>query len=440
MAEMSTPIILSVYVLALVSLIFAGMPVAFALGLVAVGSIYLSEPTLAAAIGPVTWDGLSNFVLSAIPLFILMGYLLFESKLSTRIYAGIYPLMDRLFPGGLLHTNIVGGAAFAACSGSSIANCATIGTVALPEMEARGYARSIAAGSVAAGGTLGVLIPPSIVLIVYGVMTDQSIGQLFLGGIIPGLVLTLAYMAYIGLRVHLQPALIASGKSIEVCSWNDCFRSLGAVWPAAALFIGVMGSIYTGVATPTEAAAVGCAITLLIAGGTGLLNREVLGRALAGTVKTTGMVMMIYWAAKLMGIYLTFGQVTTNLSNAVMSTGWSPLWILFSIAAFYLILGMLMDGLAAMVITLPLTYPIMMSLGFDPIWYGIFLTMLIEAGLLTPPVGMNLFILKGLRPEYPFGELIRGVMPFFYVLLLVILSLVAFPGLVTFLPRLVYPG
>jgi tripartite ATP-independent transporter DctM subunit len=438
MPEMDLLIVVSAYVVILVTLIFLGVPIAFALGLVAVGSLYYANPQLALALGHISWEGLSSFVLCAIPMFIFMGYLLFESGLSARIYAGIYPLLDRLLPGGLLHSNIVVGAAFAACSGSSLASCATIGTVALPEMEKRGYERSIAAGSVAAGGTLGILIPPSISLIVFGAMTDQSIGQLFLGGVIPGVILTLAYMAYIAARLRLQPHLVMGGAAVERLSWRECLRSMWDAWPVVALFVGVMGSIYLGIATPTEAAAVGCALTLAIAAGYRLLDRNVLKMALAGSVKTTAMVLTIFWAAKLMGIYLTYEQITARLSAMVLSLGLSPIVILMFLIAFYLALGMLMDGLAAMVMTLPLTFPIVMSLGFDPIWYGVLLTMLIEGGLLTPPVGMNLFILQGLRPDYPFGALVRGAMPFFFMLLLVILLMVAFPGLITYLPRAVF--
>jgi tripartite ATP-independent transporter DctM subunit len=367
-----------------------------------------------------------------------MGYLLFESGLSGRIYAGIYPLMDRLLPGGLLHSNIVVGAAFASCSGSSLASCATIGTVALPEMEKRGYQRSIAAGSVAAGGTLGILIPPSISLIIYGAMTDQSIGQLFIGGLIPGIILTLAYMGYIALRLQLQPQLVHGGIEVERRSWKECFLAGLGTWPVLALFFGVIGSIYLGIATPTEAAAIGCTLTLLIAAGQRLLNLDVLKRALIGGVKISAMVLTIFWSAKLMGIYLTYEQITAQLAAKVLSAGLSPMAILMLIILLYLILGMLMDALAAMVMTLPLTFPIVMSLGFDPIWYGVLLTMLIEGGLLTPPVGMNLFILQGLRPDYPFIDLIKGAMPFFFMLLFVVALVIVFPSLVTYLPKTVF--
>ena len=431
-------ITVSAYVAILIFLIFFGLPIVFALGIVSVGSLYFANPALILALGQLTWDGLTSFVLGAIPMFIFMGYLLFESGLSKRIYDGIYPLLDRLLPGGLLHSNIVVGAAFAACSGSSLASCATIGTVALPEMEKRGYDRSIAAGSVAAGGTLGILIPPSLSLIVFGAMTDQSIGQLFLGGVIPGILLTAAYMIYIAVRVRLSPHLVSDGMKVEKASWSACFAALGQTWTVVVLFVGVMGSIYAGIATPTESAAIGCVLTFVIAISYRLLSREVLARALAGSVKTTSMVMCIFWAAKLMGIYLTYDQITAQLSAMVLDLGLSPYLNLLVLIVFYLVLGMLMDGLAAMVMTLPLTFPIVMSLGFDPIWYGVLLTMLIEAGLLTPPVVMNLFILQGLRPDYPFGVLVRGAMPFFLVLLLVIAVIVVFPDLVTYLPRLVF--
>ncbi len=430
--------IVGVYVMTLVVIIFLGVPIVFALGAVAVGSLYLANPALSLALGQLTWDGLTSFILGAIPMFIFTGYLLFESGVSKRIYDGIHPLMDRLLPGGLLHSNIIVGAAFAACSGSSLASCAAIGTVALPEMEKRGYERGIAAGSVAAGGTLGILIPPSISLIVYGAMTDQSIGQLFLGGVVPGIILTAAYMIYIAIRVRMSPSLVPARIVSEVPSWPTCFRAFAQTWPVAVLFVGVLGSIYSGIATPTEAAAISCALTLAIAAGYRLLSREVMAKALSGSVRTTAMVMCIYWAAKLMGIYLTYDQITARLSAMLLALDLSPFIMLLALVLFYLILGMLMDGLAAMVMTLPLTFPIVVSLGFDPIWYGVLLTMLIECGLLTPPVGMNLFILQGIRPEYPFSDLLRGAFGFFVTLLVVITVLIALPGLITYLPRLVY--
>jgi C4-dicarboxylate transporter DctM subunit len=436
--ELST--ILIIYLIFLFVLIFAGVPVAFALGLVGVGSIYLGfGPALAPALANVTWDGLATFVLASIPLFIFMGYLLFETTLSVRVYDGIYPLLERLLPGGLLHSNIVVGAIFAACSGSSMANTATIGAVAIPEMERRGYERSIAAGSVSAGGTLGILIPPSITLIVYGAMTDMSVGKLFIGGVIPGLILTIMYMATIAIKLKLQPHL-APPKTPEKKSWGTLLLGLSGILPVLVLIIGIMGSIYLGVATPTEAAGIGCAVSFILAACYRLLTWDALKRSIAGAVRTSSMLLCIFLGAKLMGIYLSNAGIPAQLAKKVVSLGLPPLAVFMLVFVFYLMLGMLMDSLAAMVMTLPITFPVVMALGFDPIWYGVIMTMFCEAGLITPPVGMNLFILQGLSPDYSSAQIIKGCMTFFWSLLLVIFLVIAFPSLITFLPQTMIGG
>ena len=430
-------VVIAIWIIALLALIFSGMPIAFALGIVAVGSTYLTlGPKMALGLGRVAWQGLASFSLCAIPLFILMGYLLFESGLSKRIYNGIYPLLNRLLPGGLLHSNIVAGAAFAACSGSSLASCATIGAVSLPEMEAVGYDRGIAAGSVAAGGTLGILIPPSITLIIYGLMTEVSIGKLFIGGIVPGLILTVAYMSYIALRLTAQPGLVGKRKDTQQReSWRFCLWSLFGVWPVLILIIAVLGSIYAGIATPTEAAAVGCTLVLILAAFYRQLNWDTLKRAIENTVVTSSMIICIYLSGHLMLVFLGNAGITRGVARYVVGLGIAPLLIFMGIMVMYLIMGMLIDGLSMMIMTIPITFPIVTSLGFDPVWFGIVLTMLIEASLLTPPVGMNLFILQGLRPEYPFSQIVKGCFPFFIVLLAVIILMIAFPNLITFLPQ-----
>lgn len=428
-------VILGIYVAVLLVLIFSGMPIVFALGILALGSLlYGFGPQLLPALARVSWDSMVSFVLVAIPLFLFMGYLLFESGLSTRIYGGISPLLDRLLPGGLLHSNIVVGAVFAACSGSSIASCATIGSVALPEMERRGYDRGIAAGSVAAGGGLGVLIPPSIVLIVYGAMTEQSVGKLFIGGIIPGLMLAAMYMTYIALRIRFQPRLVAGGAPVEKLPWKTCLMALLRVWPVLLLIVGVLGSIYGGVATPSEAAAIGCALVFVLAIVYRLLTWDVLKRSLAGAVRTASMILLIFLAAHLMGIYLSNSGLTRELANYVSALAAPPLVVFMGIFLMYIIMGMLMDSLAAQIMTIPITFPIVMALGYDPIWYGIMLVMFGESGLITPPVGMNLYVLQGLRPEYPFMQIVKGCMPYFGVILVATFILIAFPQLVTFLP------
>jgi len=426
----------AIYLACLLALIFSGAPIAFALGLMAVGSIWLGfGSSLMPALGMLTWDSLASFVLVAIPLFIFMGFILFESGMSTRIYAGIFPLLDRLIPGGLLHTNIVVGAVFAACSGSSVASTATIGSVALPEMEKRGYSIRIAAGSVAAGGTLGVLIPPSIVMIIYGAMTRTSISKLFIGGIAPGIILTLAYMLYIYLRVRMRPELVRSEEQVDRLPWGQCILEVLKIWPTLILIMGVLGSIYLGIGTPSEAAAIGCSLAIILTACYGRLSWPVVVKSLQGAVKTTSMLLFIYLGANLMGIYLSNSGVTISIAKWVTGLALPPLATFCGIGVMYLILGMVMDGLAAIVITLPITFPIVAKLGFDPVWFGVVLTMFGECSLLTPPVGMNLFILQGLRPDYPFTNIIRGSFPFFLVLLAVIVLMIAFPDIILFLPR-----
>jgi tripartite ATP-independent transporter DctM subunit len=433
---MDVALVLVVYFAVLFLLIFAGVQIAFALGLVAVGSIYIGYgPQLAPAIGRVAWDGLSTFVLSAIPLFVFMGTLLFETGLARSIYAGISPLLDRLLPGGLLHSNIVGGAILAACCGSSMASTATLGAMAIPEMERRRYDIALATGSVAAAGTLGILIPPSVVLIVYGAMTQQSIGQLFFGAIVPGLVLTAAYMLYVGVRVRLQPALAADRDGGPPVPWGHALGALGRIWPILVLVVGVLGSIYAGVATATEAAGVGCALVVLLALLTGRLTWGIFVESVAGAVRTSSMLLTIFLGAKLMGIYLANAGIPTALARSVTGLDLPPVVVFLLVMLFYLVLGMAMDSLAAIVMTLPVTFPLVTSLGYDPIWYGVTLTMLAEAGLLSPPVGMNLFVLQGLRPQYRFATIVRGALPFFFIVVATILLMLAVPELITALPR-----
>jgi len=426
----------AIYVAVLLALIFAGIPIAFALGILAIVSVYIGfDPQLLPALGLVAWNSLANAVIGAIPLFIFMGFILFESGLSTRIYGGISPFLDRLLPGGILHSNIVAGAAFAACCGSSIATCATIGSVAMPEMERRGYDRGLAAGSVAAGGTLGVLIPPSVVFVVYGAITNTSIGKLLIAGIIPGILLTLMYMTYIAVRLKVQPHLVKGDIAAQKLPWKTCLLSVLQVWPVLLLILGVIGSIYAGIATPTEAASIGCALTLVVAASHRLLNWDTLKRAIVGAVRTSSMILVIFLGATLMNVYLSNAGITMAIANWVAVLPAPPIVIFIAIAIMYLVLGMLMDGLAAMVVTLPITFPIVIKLGFDPIWYGVVSTTFCEAALLSPPVGMNLFILQGLRPEYPFMQIVKGTLPFFLVDVGTIALVVAFPQLATFLPR-----
>jgi tripartite ATP-independent transporter DctM subunit len=432
------PILLQVLIIfaVLMFLLFSGTPIFFALGFAAVFLIAIDfGPHMLLSLAYVGWSSSTSFLMGSIPMFVLMGYMLFETGLSRRVYDGVAPLLGRLLPGGILHTNIVVGAAFAACSGSSVACAATIGAVALPEMERRGYERGIAVGSVAAGGTLGILIPPSITLIIYGFMADESIGRLYFGGVIPGLILAASYMAYIAIRLKINPKLARESTGPKP-SWGFCFRELGKVWIIPALFAGVMGSIYSGLATATEAAAVGCAMVFVMALGYRLLTWDNLKRTLRSTVTTSSMVLMLCFSGSLLGAYLGNSGVVKDVTVVVLKLGWSPLAIYICIQILYFVLGCLMDGISMMILTIPIVVPIMKGLGFDMIWFGVVMTMLVELGLLTPPVGAILFILQGLRPEYTFKKIVSGCTPFFIVIIIVIQLVSIFPHLVTFLPKL----
>jgi len=425
-----------IFLAVLLVLIFSGIPIFFSLGFLAALLLTIKfGPHMLLSLSHVGWSSSSSFLMGAIPMFVFMGYLLFETGLSRRVYDGVSPLLSRLLPGGILHTNIVVGAAFAACSGSSVASAATIGSVALPEMERRGYERGIATGSVAAGGTLGILIPPSITLIIYGYMADESVGRLYFGGVIPGLILAAAYMIYIAVRLKINPGLATEPTKIKP-SWRFCLRELSKVWIIPALFAGVMGSIYSGLATATEAASVGCAMVFMMAIGYRMLTWDNLKRALRATVVTSSMVQMLCFSGSLLGAYLGNAGIVKDVAAGVLKLGISPLSIYIFIQILYLIMGCLMDGISMMILTIPIVLPIMRALGFDMIWFGVVMTMLVEIGMLTPPVGAILFVLQGLRPDYPFKKIVSGCAPFFVVILIIIELASIFPQLVTFLPKL----
>jgi C4-dicarboxylate transporter DctM subunit len=424
-------VILPIYIFFLLLLLFSGMPISFALGVMGVGSVLWLEPSLAPAIGFVSWTLLDSFVLGAIPLFVLLGLIMSESGFSNYIYAKINPLIMRL-PGGLLQTNIVVGAIFAAITGSSVAECATIGAVALPEMEKRRYDFGIAAGSVAAGGTLGILIPPSIIMIIYGAMTNNSIGKLFIAGVVPGLILSAGYMLYIAVRVIMQPHLVPQTQYPPL---SFSIKEFLKAAPILLVIVIMLGSIYAGVATPSEAAAIGCICVLILPMFYGMLKWKALKNAITESVKTSSMILMITLGASLMGIYLSNSGMPAKIAEAVVSSGMSPTTLFMVLFIFYLILGCLMEGISMMVITLPIVYPLVLAAGFDPIWFGIIMTMWIECALLTPPVGINLFIIQGLRPDVPFSEIVKGCFPFFLVLCVVITLMYIYPDLVLMLPN-----
>ena len=416
----------------LLVLLLSGMWIAFGLGLTGVIVLLLhGGPPALAPLGYVSWNTVESFVLTSVPLFILMGELILRAGLSENFYRSM-GLWFHGLKGGLLQSNIVACAIFAAVSGSSVATAAAIGTVAIPEMRRRGYEPKLLFGSLAAGGTLGILIPPSIPMIIYGAMVEQSVERLFIAGVLPGIVMSLIFMAYIWVRVAFAPDLVPPAE--ERPTWGERFRGLRGVAPMLVLILLVLGSIWLGYATPTEAAAVGAAAAVLLALASQRLSWRVFAESVTSTVRTTCMVLFIILGAQV----LTYALVKTGASRAltawVVGLGLSK-WVLFVIVTLlYIFLGCIIDGVSMMVLTLPILYPIMLAAGFDPIWFGIALVILIELGNVTPPVGLNMFVIHGISGGRPIGEVIRGSLPF-GVLMLVVLALIGvFPGLVSWLP------
>ncbi len=416
----------------LLVLLLSGLWIAFGLGLAGIIVLLLHGglPALA-PLGYVSWNTVESFVLTSVPLFILMGELILRAGLSDNFYRSM-GLWFHGLKGGLLQSNIVACAIFAAVSGSSVATAAAIGTVAIPEMTRRGYEPKILFGSLAAGGTLGILIPPSIPMIIYGAMVEQSVERLFIAGVLPGIVMSLIFMAYIWVRVAFTPSLVPPAE--ERPTWGERIRSLGGVAPMLLLILLVLGSIWLGYATPTEAAAVGAAAAMALALASRRLSWRVFAGSVTSTIRTTCMVLFIIVGAQI----LTYALVKTGASRAltawVVSLGLSK-WILFAIVTLlYIFLGCIIDGVSMMVLTLPILYPIIVAAGFDPIWFGIALVILIELGNVTPPVGLNMFVIHGLSGGRPIGEVIWGSLPF-GVLMLGVLALIGiFPELVSWLP------
>ena len=420
------------YVLLLFLSLAAGLWVAFAMILVGVvGVVFWMPPGSMKILGYIPFTVTNSFVLTAIPLFVFMGEVLFRSGISDRLYENLTPFFSR-FPGQLFHTNIASCSVFAAACGSSPATAATIGTVALPQLSSRGYDNKLALGSIAAGGTLGILIPPSIIMIIYGSIVGESIAQLFLAGVVPGILISFLFMLYIGVRCKVEPGL---APAIEKAPWKEGLKGLLGVWPIGVLFIAVLGGIYAGIVTATEAAGVGAAGALFLALGYGKMGWKEFKQATLSSVRTTSMVMILIVGSNVMVIALANLKVPEYLVKATVGLNMSPLAVLAAICIFYLILGCLMDGVSMIVLTLPITYPIMRSVGFDSVWFGIIIVILVELALLTPPVGINLYILHGLRPDLPWGDVIKGSVPFVMILCLAIIIFTLFPQLVLWLPN-----
>jgi len=415
----------------LLAIVALGIPVAVALGMLGLilGDLYSFLP-VSRAIGDIAWSASTDFILVAIPLFILLGEVLLRSGIAERMYAALSHWVSWL-PGGLMHSNIAACALFAATSGSSVATAATIGTVALGEVEKHGYDERLFLGTLAAGGTLGILIPPSINMIVYGVLTDTSIPQLYLAGVIPGLVLAAVFSATVALVCLVRPA--KGGRPID-SSWALRLRTLPDLVPPLLIFLVVIGSIYTGLATATESAALGVIAAFVLAGWRRRISLAMLRRVVEGTMRTTAMVMAILIVAYFLNFVITAIGLADAVTAFVSEVGLTPAQTLLSVILFYLVLGMFMETLSMMVATVPIVTPVVVAAGVDPVWFGVLLMLLLETAMITPPVGINLFVVQGLRPHGQLHDVIIGSIPFTAALLVMIVLLVLVPDLALWLP------
>lgn len=419
-------------IVVLLLLLALSVPVAASLAMLGLvlDKLYSFLP-LHLAIGNIAWSVSTNFILFAIPLFIMLGEILLRSGIAERMYAAMRHWLSWL-PGGLMHSNIGTCSLFAAVSGSSVATAATIGTVAVEEIDRHGYNERLYLGTIAAGGTLGILIPPSIVMIVYGALTDTSIPQLYLAGIVPGIVLAVLFMGTVIAACTLRPRW--AGDRIRT-SWGERWRCLPDLVPPLLIFIVVIGSIYAGIATPTESAGLGVVMALILTVARGRFSWQMLRETFEGSMRTTAMIMMILVAAYFLNFAITSVGLAKKVTDLVTAAGMSPMETMYLVVIFYLFLGMFLESLSMMVATVPIITPVVISLGFDPVWFGVLMMLLIETALITPPVGFNLFVVQGVRKSGPVLDVMIGAAPFVLTLLAMILLLLFFPNIALWLPR-----
>lgn len=418
--------------LLLVALLALTVPVAAVMGVLGLAlNQFFSSVPLYLAMGDIVWNASSEYILIAIPMFVMLGEILLRSGIANRVYAAIATWLSWL-PGGLMHANIGTCAMFAATSGSSVATAATVGVVALPQVKIRRYDEPLFLGTLAAGGTLGILIPPSINFILYGLLTQTSVPRLYLAGMVPGLMLTAFFMIIILVACLLRPS--KGGTPIQ-SSWRDRLGSLPDLIAPLFIFAIVVGSIYAGWATPTEAASMGVFAALLLAAWERALSWRMLKAVFEGTMRTTAMIMLIIIAAQFLNFVLANIGVTDGVAKAINSLGLGKYGTMLLLIVFYLILGCFMETISMMILTTPFVFPIVVGLGWDPIWWGIVLTILIEAALVTPPVGLNLYVVQSLRATGAIADVMRGALPFVGAMLALILLLMAFPDIALGLPQ-----
>lgn len=416
----------------LFALCFAGVPLAVALLVVgAIGfALHRGADAATAVVAQQITDALSSHGFSVIPLFVLMGSFIHRAGLADDLFAAARSWLGH-FRGGMAHATVGACGAFAAVCGSSIATAATMSRVALPQMKRYGYDDGFACGTVAAGGTLGILIPPSVPFVIYGILTETDITKLFMAGVLPGLLLVLLYMATAWVMVALRPSL---GQRAEALPVRERLRSLSSTWAVLALFLLVLGGMYFGVFTPTEGAGVGAAGAFAFLAMRGRARVAIIRDALVEAGRTTAALLLVVGAALVFNNFLTIAGLTSALVTWIQSLNVPPLGIVVAICLIYIVLGCVFDSLAAMFLTVPVFFPIIVGLQLDPIWFGVIVVMVVELGLITPPVGMNVFVVKALMPSVSTWRIFAGVAPFVAANLIALVLVVLFPAIALLLP------
>lgn len=432
------------FALAIATIIFlafflgAGVWIFVALLMVGISGLYFlldfPLPRIGSIMRGTMWRTASTWELAAIPLFVFMGELMFRTDISERLFKGIAPWAN-LVPGRLMHCNVAGCTIFAAVSGSSTATTATVGKITLEELTRRDYDMNLAVGSLAGAGSLGLMIPPSITMIIYGVLAEESITDLFAAGILPGLLISALYAAYIAVRAYLNPTIAPDdGTRFRM---RDILPSLMNLFPVLLLVLVVLGGIYTGLATPSEAAALGFGASILLVAALGQFTWKIFFDSLAGAARITCMVITILVAAAFMSSSMAYLHVPQEIAALLAELNLGPFGLILLIGIFYILLGMFLDGLSIMVMTLPITLPLISAAGWDAVWFGVFLVVMIELGLITPPIGFNLFVLQGITGK-PIGVIARGAFPFFLLMMLSAIIITAFPSIVLWLPDVLF--
>jgi len=428
-----SPSILAIVILCFLFLLLAGgMPIGFAMGLAAfIGTLLLIDGGAALALlGQTAYETGLTYNLSVIPMFVLMGYVAGEAGLNESLYRACNAWLGHR-RGGLALATIGGCGAFAAICGSSLATAATMAQIALPEMRRYKYSDKLATGALAAGGTIGILIPPSVIMVIYGLMTETSISALFLAGFVPGILTVAAFMLTISIMTWIDPTL---GPPAARTPMRERFAVLKSVWGSAALFLLVIGGLYIGIFSPTEAASVGAVGAFLLGLINGRTPAQLLRTTLTDTVKTTAMIFTVLIGAILFNNFLILASVPTLVSDWISELPLGKAAVLLVIIGMYFILGCLLDSLAMILLTIPIVFPIVKALGYDPVWFGIIIVMVVELGLITPPIGMNVFVIKGIARDVPLEDIFRGVTPFIIAQVILIGILIIFPQIALWLP------